>query len=232
MQNVFTHDPRGLRQIVQEQERVAEAYAKLPPDESVSCARLVVPSILLFLSSHSFVTVLHCCCSEQVKEVGDEGAKAEGAEGEGADGHVEGQGEGQGEEDNEEAADDDEEEAEDGDGDPDVDPEAEEEDEDDDDDDPDADEDDELTRRRPARRKPRARKSGGSPAGPTRPQSAYMLFVNARRKDLMAQHPGITMPQVGRKCGEMWRSMGPEERAEFQVAFRGALLSCFFLFLT
>ncbi len=151
-------------------------------------------------------------------DAGD-GAKAEGEGGEG-------EGEGEGEEENDEDED-----GEDGDPDPDADPDAEpeeeEEEEEDDDDDGEPEDDDVSPRRRPARRKSRGRRPATSATSPepgtVKPQSAYMLFVNSRRKELMADQPGITMPEVGRKCGEMWRAMGPEERAEFQVPFRSVL---------
>ncbi len=139
---------------------------------------------------------------------GEEGAaNAEGGEGEKAEG----------EEDNGEAEDDDG--ADDGDGDDGMEEEEEEEEEEEDDDDDDDDED-----IRPAQRKPQSRRAAppssalaAAAAGSRKPQSAYMLFVNARRAELMVEHPGIKMPEVGRRCGEMWRSMGPEQRAEYQV---------------
>jgi structure-specific recognition protein 1 len=144
-----------------------------------------------------------------VKVDGEEGAaKAEGVEGEGVEGEYA--------EDDEDADDD----GADGDGDPDagLDGEGEEEEEEDDDDD----DDDEDCR--PAQRKPHSRRAAppaaalaAAAAGSRKPQTAYMLFVNARRAELMVEHPGIKMPEVGRRCGEMWRSMGLEQRAEYQV---------------
>ncbi len=142
----------------------------------------------------------------------DAAAKAEGGEGEGGGEGGEG---GEYAEDDEEDDDGDDDGA---DGDPDAGLDGEDE-EDDDDDDDDDDED-----CRPAQRKPHSRRAAppadalaAAAAGARKPQSAYMLFVNARRAELMLEHPGIKMPEVGRRCGEMWRSMGLEQRAEYQV---------------
>ncbi len=48
-----------------------------------------------------------------------------------------------------------------------------------------------------------ARPRPAAPAdGSPRPQTAYMVFVNANRARLLAENPGITIPDLGKKCGE------------------------------
>ena len=61
-----------------------------------------------------------------------------------------------------------------------------------------------------------ARKAAGAAGGGARKASAYFCFVKDRRDVLMAENPGISVPDFGRKCGEVWRAMSEEEKAVYK----------------
>lgn len=67
-------------------------------------------------------------------------------------------------------------------------------------------------------------KSGGrtkvrkeAPGAPKRPLSAYMLFVKAKRGDVVAKNPELksNVRDVARILGEMWREATPASKEEY-----------------
>ncbi|XP_012942968.2 FACT complex subunit SSRP1 [Aplysia californica] len=88
-------------------------------------------------------------------------------------------------------------------------------------------------------RKPKAAKTvkeGGSrkrknknkdPNKPKRPQSAYFLWLNEHREQIKEENPGISITDVSKKAGEMWKAVtdktewdekAKEAKAEYQKA--------------
>uniref|UniRef100_A0AAZ3PX41 FACT complex subunit SSRP1 n=1 Tax=Oncorhynchus tshawytscha TaxID=74940 RepID=A0AAZ3PX41_ONCTS len=60
-------------------------------------------------------------------------------------------------------------------------------------------------------RKPRKKKPKDSGA-PKRPMSAYFLWLNASRESIKAEHPGISITEISKRAGEMWRELGKEQK--------------------
>lgn len=48
--------------------------------------------------------------------------------------------------------------------------------------------------------------------GPKRPMSAYMLWLNASRERIKAENPGISVTEISKKAGEMWRHLDKEDK--------------------
>ncbi|XP_030382167.1 high mobility group protein D-like [Scaptodrosophila lebanonensis] len=42
---------------------------------------------------------------------------------------------------------------------------------------------------------------------PKRPLSAYMLFLQSARESIKRENPGITVTEVAKRAGELWRAM-------------------------
>ncbi|XP_055765586.1 FACT complex subunit SSRP1 isoform X3 [Salvelinus fontinalis] len=60
-------------------------------------------------------------------------------------------------------------------------------------------------------KKPRKKKPKDSGA-PKRPMSAYFLWLNASRESIKAEHPGISITEISKRAGEMWRELGKEQK--------------------
>ncbi|KAG7281834.1 hypothetical protein CRUP_030344, partial [Coryphaenoides rupestris] len=64
-------------------------------------------------------------------------------------------------------------------------------------------------------RKPRKEKKQKDAGGPKRPMSAYMLWLNASRERIKAENPGISVTEISKKAGEMWRHLGKDDKEEW-----------------
>ena len=42
--------------------------------------------------------------------------------------------------------------------------------------------------------------------------SAYMLWLNASRERIKGENPGISVTEISKKAGEMWRGLGKEDK--------------------
>ena len=42
--------------------------------------------------------------------------------------------------------------------------------------------------------------------------SAYMLWLNSSRERIKSENPGISVTEISKKAGEMWRQLGKEEK--------------------
>lgn len=47
---------------------------------------------------------------------------------------------------------------------------------------------------------------------PKRPMSAYMMWLNASRERIKSENPGISITEISKKAGEMWRQLGKDEK--------------------
>ncbi|MGH0164894.1 UNVERIFIED_CONTAM: hypothetical protein FKN15_047973 [Acipenser sinensis] len=85
--------------------------------------------------------------------------------------------------------------------------------------------DEEEERKKPAKkpklvkekveRKPRKKAEGKKqkdPGAPKRPLSTYMLWLNANRDKIRAEYPGISITEVSKKAGELWKNMTKENK--------------------
>uniref|UniRef100_A0A8C6TK77 FACT complex subunit SSRP1 n=1 Tax=Neogobius melanostomus TaxID=47308 RepID=A0A8C6TK77_9GOBI len=66
-------------------------------------------------------------------------------------------------------------------------------------------------------RKPRKEKKQKDTGGPKRPMSAYMLWLNASRERIKSENPGISITEISKKAGEMWRQLGKEDKEEWDA---------------
>uniref|UniRef100_A0A4W5M391 HMG box domain-containing protein n=1 Tax=Hucho hucho TaxID=62062 RepID=A0A4W5M391_9TELE len=57
---------------------------------------------------------------------------------------------------------------------------------------------------------------------PKRPMSAYFLWLNASRNSIKAEHPGISITEISKRAGEMWRDLGKEQKEEWDGKAREA----------
>ncbi|TNN77658.1 FACT complex subunit SSRP1 [Liparis tanakae] len=64
-------------------------------------------------------------------------------------------------------------------------------------------------------RKPRKGKKPRE--GPKRPMSAYMLWLNASRERIKSENPGISITEISKKAGEMWRQLGKDDKEEWDT---------------
>lgn len=39
-----------------------------------------------------------------------------------------------------------------------------------------------------------------------------MLWLNSSRERIKSEHPGISVTEISKKAGEMWRQLGKEEK--------------------
>lgn len=42
--------------------------------------------------------------------------------------------------------------------------------------------------------------------------SAYMLWLNANRERIKSDHPGISITDLSKKAGELWKAMSKEKK--------------------
>ncbi|XP_060627929.1 FACT complex subunit SSRP1 [Anolis sagrei] len=68
-------------------------------------------------------------------------------------------------------------------------------------------------------RKPRKKQTEGKkmkdPNAPKRPLSAYMLWLNANRDKIRSESPGMSVTDVSKKAGELWKAMTKEKKEEW-----------------
>ncbi|XP_059819120.1 FACT complex subunit SSRP1-like [Hypanus sabinus] len=53
------------------------------------------------------------------------------------------------------------------------------------------------------------------PSAPKRPMSAYMLWLNANREKIKSDNPGISVTELSKKAGELWKAMSKEKKEEW-----------------
>ncbi len=51
--------------------------------------------------------------------------------------------------------------------------------------------------------------------GPKKPATSFVLFSNTVREKVKADNPGIAFLDLGKKLGEMWRDMDPEQKKSY-----------------
>ena len=49
--------------------------------------------------------------------------------------------------------------------------------------------------------------------------SAYMLWLNANREKIKSDHPGISITDLSKKAGELWKAMSKEKKEVGPGAF-------------
>lgn len=52
-------------------------------------------------------------------------------------------------------------------------------------------------------------------SAPKRPMSAYMLWLNSSRDRIKAENPGISVTEILKKAGEMWKQLSKDKKEEW-----------------
>jgi len=55
-----------------------------------------------------------------------------------------------------------------------------------------------------------------NPDAPKRPASAYILFSNAKRAEVVAANPAAKLPEVAKILGGMWKALTPEQQGSYK----------------
>lgn len=61
-------------------------------------------------------------------------------------------------------------------------------------------------------------------SAPKRPMSAYMLWLNSSRDRIKAENPGISVTEILKKAGEMWKQLSKEKKEVIDTLFPSATL--------
>lgn len=72
-----------------------------------------------------------------------------------------------------------------------------------------------IVKERRPRKKQSEGKKGKDPNAPKRPLSAYMLWLNANRDKIRSDSPGMSVTDVSKKAGELWKGMSKEKKEEW-----------------
>ncbi|XP_029430661.1 FACT complex subunit SSRP1 isoform X2 [Rhinatrema bivittatum] len=72
-----------------------------------------------------------------------------------------------------------------------------------------------IVKEKKPRKKASEGKKGKDPNAPKRPMSAYMLWLNASREKIKGDNPGISITDLSKKAGEIWKGMSKEKKEEW-----------------
>jgi len=61
-------------------------------------------------------------------------------------------------------------------------------------------------------------KKAKDPDAPKRPASAYILFSNAKRAEVVAANPTAKLPEISKILGGMWKGLTPEQQASYKAS--------------
>ncbi|XP_030043369.1 FACT complex subunit SSRP1 isoform X2 [Microcaecilia unicolor] len=73
-----------------------------------------------------------------------------------------------------------------------------------------------IVKEKKPRKKASEGKKGKDPNAPKRPMSAYMLWLNASREKIKGDNPGISITDLSKKAGEIWKGMSKEKKEEWE----------------
>nr|XP_033776568.1 FACT complex subunit SSRP1 isoform X1 [Geotrypetes seraphini] len=73
-----------------------------------------------------------------------------------------------------------------------------------------------IVKEKKPRKKTSEGKKGKDPNAPKRPMSAYMLWLNASREKIKGDNPGISITDLSKKAGEIWKGMSKEKKEEWE----------------
>jgi hypothetical protein len=59
----------------------------------------------------------------------------------------------------------------------------------------------------------RPKKEAGAPKGPV---ASFMMYSNATREKVISENPGMSMADVSRAIGQLWKALTPDERTPFE----------------
>lgn len=60
------------------------------------------------------------------------------------------------------------------------------------------------------------------PNAPKKPQSSYFIWMNENRQKIKDDNPGISVTEIGKKAGEIWKSLDADEKAKYDAKAKKA----------
>jgi hypothetical protein len=75
-------------------------------------------------------------------------------------------------------------------------------------------------RRKPAKTSSRKQTVGPNESALKRPLSSYMLFAQATRAEVLAASPGLSVGEVGKALGALWKAADPSAKTEWEEKAR------------
>jgi hypothetical protein len=76
------------------------------------------------------------------------------------------------------------------------------------------------SRRKPAKTSSRKQTVGPNESALKRPLSSYMLFAQATRAEVLAASPGLSVGEVGKALGALWKAADPSAKTEWEEKAR------------
>uniref|UniRef100_A0A3B1IGS7 FACT complex subunit SSRP1 n=1 Tax=Astyanax mexicanus TaxID=7994 RepID=A0A3B1IGS7_ASTMX len=73
-----------------------------------------------------------------------------------------------------------------------------------------------IVKEKKTRKKEKKQKDIGAPK---RPMSAYMLWLNSSRERIKGENPGISVTEISKKAGEMWKQLSKEKKEVIDFCF-------------
>ena len=52
--------------------------------------------------------------------------------------------------------------------------------------------------------------------GPKRGQTSFLYFSKDKRAEILAEHPGLPLPEVSKKLGELWKAATAEDKVQYE----------------
>ena len=79
---------------------------------------------------------------------------------------------------------------------------------------PPSDDDDDDDQKKPAAKKKKAKKD---PNAPKKGLSSFMIFSQKMRPKVKAENPELTFGELGKKMGELFKALSPEEKEPYEA---------------
>lgn len=65
----------------------------------------------------------------------------------------------------------------------------------------------------------KGKKKKKDPNAPKKPPSAFLIFTSEHREKIKADNPGISITDIAKKFGEMWKKMSTTEKTPYEAKY-------------
>lgn len=65
----------------------------------------------------------------------------------------------------------------------------------------------------------KGKKKKKDPNAPKKPPSAFLIFTSEHREKIKADNPGISITDIAKKSGEMWKKMSTTEKTPYEAKY-------------
>uniref|UniRef100_A0A3Q4HGP4 High mobility group box 2a n=1 Tax=Neolamprologus brichardi TaxID=32507 RepID=A0A3Q4HGP4_NEOBR len=65
----------------------------------------------------------------------------------------------------------------------------------------------------------KGKKKKKDPNAPKKPPSAFLIFTSEHREKIKEDNPGISITDISKTCGEMWKKMSTTEKAPYEAKY-------------